>query len=125
MTLLCIDDDNEDLELFREALRTINSAYVCIGASNGLQGLQVLNNILPDLVFLDINMPVMGGKETLQTIRRDVRFKHIPIYILSTSTNSSEIELFKQLGALSFFTKPNSFEELCRILNTLLSSIKN
>lgn len=112
MTLLCIDDDPEDIELFQDAVRVIDGTYKCIVAYSGHEGLKKLATLVPDHIFLDINMPIMDGKETLRNIRNDRRFHQVPICILSTSVSKRDAELFRVLGADKCLVKPSSFEKL-------------
>ena len=123
MTLLYVDDDLEDLEIFHEAIKIIDDSAICVTARNGEQGLNVLRTIIPDCIFLDINMPVMDGKETLRNIRRDRRFQSVPVFMLSTSGNKNEMELCELLGATAFLTKPESFKELTIKLKTVIDKI--
>jgi CheY-like chemotaxis protein/DNA-binding XRE family transcriptional regulator len=116
MVLLCIDDDPEDVELFCDAINTINTGVNCVVAHNGKEGIDLLQTLRPDLIFLDLNMPVMDGRETLKRIRNNERLKKIPVYIFSTTSNTAEIEECKKLGADNCITKPNSFKELCSAL---------
>ena len=120
MVLLYVDDDLEDVDLFCEAVKTVHESCVCLVARNGKDGLRMLRSILPDYVFLDINMPVMGGKETLAAIKADESLRNIPVCMLSTSSNASEIKMYKEMGAHRFFVKPSSFSELCAILKDFL-----
>jgi CheY-like chemotaxis protein len=121
--LLYIDDDPEDMEFFREAVRVVDPSYVCVGARNGAEGLNVLTTLTPDLVFLDINMPVMDGKETLRSIRTDKRFNKLPVLMLSTTSNPIEHEVFRTMGANACLIKPNTFEGLCDTLKDYLQPI--
>lgn len=123
MTLLYVDDDTEDIEIFHEAIKTIDDSTVCVTANNGEQGLIVLRTIIPDCIFLDINMPVMDGKETLRNIRRDKRFQSVPVFILSTSGNKNEAELCELLGATAFLTKPDNFSDLVKNLKSVIDKI--
>jgi len=120
MILLCIDDDQEDMELFQEAVSIIDKSSVCVFASNGREGLDILRNTIPDCIFLDINMPIMDGKETLMKIRRDRRFKSIPVFILSTTRDNYEVELCRALGANRFLVKPGSFSELVDCIRSVI-----
>lgn len=122
MLLLCIDDDPDDLEVFCEAVKTINAAYRCVVAENGAVALTMLDDLRPDLIFLDINMPVLDGKQTLQRIRRDSRFTSIPVCIYSTSASPREIDTFRKLGADEWLTKPTTFDDLCNSLRLLFAS---
>lgn len=116
MTLLYIDDDAEDVELFCEAIKNIHPSYLCLVAHNAKDGLHILETLIPDVIFLDINMPVMNGKDALQVIKSTSHLASVPVCMLSTTTNPSEIKKCKELGASECFVKPNSFSELCGIL---------
>lgn len=121
MLLLCIDDDPEDVELFQEAIKIIDDSTTCVIAMNGLEGIDILNRTIPDYIFLDINMPVMDGKETLKRIRKDKRLESVPVVILSTSNDKKEVQACRDLGADHWFTKPGSFNQLVEELREALS----
>jgi len=121
--LLYIDDDPEDMEFFREALKTVDPSCICIGARNGAEGLQLLTKITPDMIFLDINMPVMDGKETLKSIQVDSRLNKLPVFMLSTTSNPREREVFRKLGAKACLIKPSSFNALCDTLKDYLQGV--
>src|SRR4051812_29905511 len=92
ITILLVDDDEEDILIFKEVVRNdIDSNINIITSTNGVECLKALENISPDVIFLDINMPVMGGKECLEKIKNDPQLKDIPVVIYSTSTNLNEI----------------------------------
>jgi len=91
------EDDEDDQQFFIEAVKEIDN-FICIYvANNGVEALAKLNNmlVLPDLIFMDINMPLMNGFECLTQLKRKIRFKNIPVVILTTSNNRSEKELAK------------------------------
>jgi CheY-like chemotaxis protein len=117
MRILLIDDDKDDQTLFCEAVKIISPDIHCDIAGNGQEGLKVLNNNaqLPQLIFLDINMPIMDGNETLNVIKATPKLKSLPVFIYSTSNRFDEIEKFVALG-VGFITKPNKFEDLVRVL---------
>jgi CheY-like chemotaxis protein len=126
LTLLCVDDDPDDVELFFEAARLLDSGLTCVKASNGYEALSILSSVRPDYIFLDINMPLMNGKETLMKIRQDKKMSSIPVCILSTSENPRELDQLKQIGADKCITKPKSFTELCLSISTVLNNnLKN
>jgi CheY-like chemotaxis protein len=85
---------------------------------NGMDALQWLNEATtpPDYIFLDINMPVMDGKECLVEIRKNPRLKEIPVIIYSTASEPREIATLYFLGASSYITKPRSYNELMPVL---------
>jgi len=118
MTLLYIDDDAEDIEFFCDAIKNIHPTYLCLVAQNAKDGLHILETLIPDVIFLDINMPVMNGKEALRAIRSRKNLASVPVCMLSTTTNSNEINMCRELGANECFVKPNSFAELCTTLKS-------
>ncbi|HEY0652570.1 MAG TPA: response regulator [Chryseosolibacter sp.] len=118
--ILLADDDADDRELFEEALSDIYPQAVLSTAQDGEELMFILHNYhKPDLLFLDLNMPRKNGKECLYEIARDPELKKIPIVIFSTSVNPLDIEETFSLGALLFFRKPNSYEELRRNVNDI------
>src|SRR5690606_10626566 len=103
-----------DQAFLLEALMDIDPSIYCLTVSNGRLAMDVLRTIdpLPDFIFLDINMPVMDGKECLVELKKSERFKSIPVVVLSTTSDPLEINFYYQLGALSFIQKPDSFKKL-------------
>ena len=118
MRILLIDDDKDDQLLFTEAVRLISPGIQCDQACNGEEGLRKLRSYvsLPRLVFLDINMPIMDGRETLKQIRKSPALKTLNVIIYSTSNNAVEKQNFLNDG-VSFITKPNSFEQLVDVIS--------
>jgi CheY-like chemotaxis protein len=72
---------------------------------------------LPDYIFLDVNMPVKDGKQSLVELKKDERLRDIPVIICSTTADKKEIDELYDLGASSFIHKPNNFTDLCSTLN--------
>jgi DNA-binding response OmpR family regulator len=120
MTLLYIDDDQDDLDLFREAVNSIHPSHQCLVALTGEEGIRLLEAVKPDLIFLDINMPGLGGWDLVKMIRAKREFDNVPVYMLSTTRNRAELEMFTHMGASGCLVKPNSFRELCEIFKSLL-----
>jgi CheY-like chemotaxis protein len=117
--VLIIDDDPDDVEFFTEAVEKVQRGATCYTKTNGQEGMTFLlnpRNPLPDFIFLDLNMPLMNGKQCLREIRRSKRLRNIPVIIYTTSRQKSDEEETKKLGADEFFTKPSRFEDLCSML---------
>ncbi len=115
LVFLLADDDEDDRMLFEEALAEVNPNIRCISATNGKEALAVLQNqlpLLPDYIFLDLNMPKMNGLECLAELKKMDTLKNIPVVIYSTSSDSNSVEESKKLGALDFFVKPPNFNSL-------------
>ncbi len=120
MTLLCIDDDQDDLDLFREAVKIVHPSHYCLVALNGSAGMKMLEAVKPDLIFLDINMPGIGGWELVKMIRAKPDFDDVPVYMLSTTRNEAELERYTRMGAARCLVKPSSFHELCEIFRNVI-----
>lgn len=119
-----IDDDEDDREIFELALEKANSSYSCITAKNGHDALAILNadtSIAPDFIFVDLNMPLMPGKECLQHIKSDPRFSNTPIVIYTTSSYGKDIDETRRLGASHFLVKPPGLGILTRALASILN----
>lgn len=123
--ILAVDDDAEDSEFFCDAIQEIDSSIVVMKARNGEDALHLLENhlLLPDFIFLDINMPMMDGKTCLQEIKKIEKLKDVPVIMYSTSSNKAEILQFKSMGA-GFLVKPNHFSKLVRSLSFILGYTK-
>jgi CheY-like chemotaxis protein len=117
MMILIVDDDAEDLALFCEAVEEIDPTISCLEAYNGLEALKILkrDSMLPDYIFLDINMPLMNGRRCLEEIKKNDAYREIPVIIYSTTRDTRQIEEYKKLGA-DFLSKPNTFDELLTAL---------
>ena len=104
------------------ALRQINPSVDCTVLSGGDSALQALeqNEATPDLIFLDLNMPVMTGQQFLTELSKKDPDNQIPVVVLSTSCDQATINEVKDFGVRSFITKPNSFHELKNILQRIL-----
>ena len=113
MLVLYAEDDIEDYSLFLEVLESVHARVDCINVVNGVEALKYLEDaiVLPDYIFLDVNMPTMDGKSCLKAIKRDPRFKNIPIIIYTTSRNPLDQQFCIELDVLAYLPKPNSFIE--------------
>lgn len=111
--ILIIDDDDDDRELFLEVVSEIDPTAVAETALNGADGLDKLMSFdpLPNVIFLDLNMPVMKGTEFLLKVKEVERLKNIPVVILSTISDGPAINEVKALGAVEFITKPDKFKD--------------
>jgi CheY-like chemotaxis protein len=123
MTVFYADDDAEDRELFCEAIQQINPGIKPVLASDGREALEMLINSaeLPRFIFLDINMPVMTGKECLIKLKSTERFKKVPVIIYSTTTDKDELKKLILLGAHDYVIKPNSFDKLVESIKKILT----
>jgi CheY-like chemotaxis protein len=126
MVILNVDDDQEDREFFCDALREIDPSITCLVASGGKEALSLLQKqkTLPDYIFLDINMPMMDGKQCLRSLKNMPDFRSIPVIMYSTSTDTREIQECYKLGAVDFLIKPHSYEKLVNDLTSIFALSK-
>ena len=119
--ILLIDDDIDDQLYFKDAINEISKSLECNIANNGREAIKQINGPPPpDLIFLDLNMPVMNGYECLSFLKREDRYKNIPVVIFTTSQSVNDIEKSRKMGAELFFTKPSNFNTLCAKLDSIL-----
>lgn len=117
--ILLIEDDNDDQVIFAEVLQDFGPLVLNI-ASNGLEAIKtIMTQSVPDIIFLDLNMPVMNGKEFIKAIK-EKNIYHGPIVILSTSSSEDDILACQTLGITNFLTKPGSFSELTKMISLIL-----
>ncbi len=125
---LLVDDDMDDTYLFCQVLAEVDPGIQFATASNGQDALEQLfaeGAPLPDVIFMDLNMPRMDGKQCLFEIKQHPKLQHIPVMMYTTSSHSTDIEQTMQLGAVCFITKPSDFKELKNILAIVASYTHN
>ena len=122
MTILYVDDDPDDRQLFQEAVKSIDARTVCVTAQDGLDALSYLSlHELPDIIFLDLNMTLMDGKTCLGEIRGNKATGHLPVIIFTTSSNDRDRMDCENLGANDFLLKPVSFRHMRDMLRSVFN----
>jgi CheY-like chemotaxis protein len=123
MNIYIADDDTDDIDFFQEALTEVDES-ASLGC--GKNGVELMKKLLypelpvPDIIFLDINMPLMNGLECLKEIKQHLHLKDIPIVMYTTSALQSTIELAYKLGASLLVEKPSEFDDLKNMLTSIL-----
>jgi DNA-binding response OmpR family regulator len=115
MTILLVDDDEDDRKLFIEAAKEFDSTITCLTASDGMEALWWLQDEarnVPDYIFLDLRMPGLSGEECLIEIKKASRMATVPVIVYTTSRDVQESVRLKQLGATHFMTKPFAPEDV-------------
>jgi CheY-like chemotaxis protein len=123
-TLLWADDDPDELIIMHEVLQGLGSNHKVIEATNGKQVLACLQQakhtrVFPCLIVLDLNMPVLNGKETLSFIKQDPLFDTIPIVVFTTSNSLADRQYCASYG-IQMLTKPITFNALKQVVEELL-----
>jgi CheY-like chemotaxis protein len=126
ITILLVDDDPDCRMLIRDAISECNVSNIVEEVTNGSDALAFLRRegkyaqaLRPGLIFLDIEMPVLNGLDTLRQIKADPELTDIPVVMMTGVCEEAQMELAAQLGANSYTLKPASAEQF---LKTVLAS---
>jgi CheY-like chemotaxis protein len=120
--VLIVDDDIDDVNLFKEAVKEVAPHVHCSYALSGNEALKNLESNLeplPDIIFLDLNMLGMTGQEFLEIIKSSDKFCEIRVVIYTTSSREKDKEDTLRMGAESFITKPYNFNDTCKALSEI------
>ena len=118
---MVVDDESDFVEPMAFWLKS--KGYTVFSAGNGKEGIKVIKEKGPDIVFLDINMPVMDGFATLKEIRQFA--KDLPVIIISAFVNDPRLADANKLGISGVFYKGSDFNEGMALLETVLRTHKN
>jgi two-component system, chemotaxis family, response regulator Rcp1 len=128
LSILLVEDSIEDAYLVREALEEQSFVSYFCHVENGQQAIDYLTNrtndgifSMPNLILMDINMPVMDGHESLSTIKSIDSIRHLPVIMLTTSTRREDILKAYNYQCSSYLVKPDNIYEL----DDLAETIKN
>ena len=123
MTILLVDDDEDDRQLFFEATADFDKTIQCVAAADGQKALLYLTNTanaLPDYIFLDLRMPGLSGEQCLIEIKKDSRLDSIPVIVYTTSRDEKDSVKLKKLGAAHFMSKPVSPDDVYYMVSFVL-----
>jgi len=128
-SILLVEDSEDDFEATSRAFKQVRLLNPVIWCRSGQAALDCLkqegeykhagSNTRPGLVLLDLNMPGMDGRTTLQAIKQDKDLKRIPVIVLTTSADERDVENCYQMGANTYVQKPVSFEGLIEAIHRL------
>ena len=122
--VLLADDDIDDRFLFQDALNEVSSHTKLTTVNDGVELMNILEQTippLPDVIFLDLNMPLKNGFECLAEIKSINKYKNIPVIIFSTSCETGFIDKVYEKGADYYLCKPGSFQSLKNAISKVLS----
>ncbi|TPN86881.1 response regulator [Aquimarina algicola] len=119
---LLIEDDEIERLKFARVLQKNNYSHKLIEAENGEDALQILENneLIPDIIFLDLNMPKMNGLEFLKILKSNPSLKYTPVVILSTSDNHSDLKESYETGIAGYIVKPLKYEDYAHKIKCLI-----
>src|SRR4030095_2939345 len=110
--ILLIDDDADEQFIFIEALKEINVPVKFFASTTAEEGIRLMKFLMPDIVFLDINMPGLSGLDILKIIKRDNGINNIPVIIYSTGVNDVVFYDAVKNGATACLKKQSTIKEL-------------
>jgi two-component system alkaline phosphatase synthesis response regulator PhoP len=121
--VLIVDDEADIVSTIQYRLEFCE--FEVITAANGKEGLEKAANEKPDIILLDISMPVMNGHEMLERLKNRPDIKDIPVIVLSAYSDAKDIAKAAELGIADYVTKPFDFTELMgKISNTLGNKVQ-
>ncbi len=123
-TCLLVDDDADDQEIFCTVIDAIAPSSKCYTAFNGQSALAMLQSgeVHPDIIFLDVNMPLMNGRQFLQEANQARLIGDVPIIVMTTSADHRTKSDVLDLGATRFITKPDRFSEWEVVLKQVIDN---
>lgn len=124
--IILADDDEDDRLFFEDALEDLMLDVSLESVTNGVEVMQLLNDktrMLPDLLFLDLNMPLQSGHECLKEIRSDHRLKEVTIVVYSTSLNAETVDMLYKDGANYYICKPGNYNCLKKTIHKAISLV--
>ena len=117
MTVLIVDDNDTNRKLCRAILE--QSGYQTREAANGREGLQVVRVEMPELILLDMQMPVMDGLETLKRLKADPATRSIPVVALTSFAMKGDRERFLEEGFSDYISKPIDIDNFLDVVRRL------
>ena len=124
--ILLVEDNEGDILLTKEALEEAEIPTTLSVVKDGKEAVDFLSRTgkyadapCPDIVLLDVNLPKKNGHEVLQYIKGDVKLKHIPVVMLTTSSSERDINLSYNNHVNSFITKPVDVDDFMSVINTI------
>lgn len=124
MFKVLIVDDDEVVCLFLGRLLSNKFECTVLTAENGLEALSTIEKEIPDIVFMDITMPVMDGIETLELIRKDPKYKNLPVIMLTALKDKTTVSNVMNLGVMAYLLKPLQYNSAYEKIKDIFEIIK-
>jgi len=124
--ILLVEDDLVDVMAFRRAMGKKGMKNLLYTASNGKDALKFLQKVSSwsGLIVLDLNMPEMDGLEFLEVIRGDKGLRHLPVVVLTSSTEKKDREASLGFGVVRYIIKPDQFEHYVEAVGSINTSVR-
>jgi len=122
-TVLIVDDFDDNRQMYAEFLTY--SGYRVLEASNGAEAVDKATNLLPDLVVMDLSLPVLDGWEATRRLKGDPRTRHIPVVALTGHALDEHSNEARSAGCDAFLAKPCLPEKLLETVRRLLSAVRS
>lgn len=121
-TIFHIDDDDDDLDFFMEAVKRLSTDVSLFSFSEAHEAIRKITSgeLVPDAVFLDLNMPIMNGQQFLLKLKEFNANHKIKVIILSTSSDPGTISRLKSQHSVDFMSKASSIKDLANLLRPYL-----
>ena len=119
-SVILADDDIDDIDIFKEAISTIDGNIKLEIVKNGKELMSLLSHMLPDLLFIDLEMPQKNGLECLVEIRGNEKLKDIPTIVFSSTTRQSNIQTAYEMGGHLFLVKSPVYSELINAIKAVV-----
>lgn len=116
--ILIIDDSNTNVVLLESLLK--RNGYRVISARDGREGIERLDNNIPDLIFLDLKMPGLNGFEFIQALKSKKEWESIPIIILTAVSDKESMQRINDLGIEYYLSKPLDFDKIISLARQVL-----
>ncbi|MCU7495015.1 MAG: response regulator [Ignavibacteria bacterium] len=124
--ILLVEDNPGDIFLTQQAFRESKTTNIIQVVKNGVECMEFLRKEgrfagvqMPDMILLDLNLPKKNGREVLAEVKHDDKLKFIPVIVLTSSQNESDIISSYQLNANCYITKPVDYDEFIRIIKSI------
>lgn len=124
LKLMLADDDEDDCLFFKDALNDLPFHTTLTTVNDGVELMELLVSepeLVPDMLFLDLNMPRKTGYECLPEIKKNDKLKHLPVIIFSTSLDQTRVNLLYENGAHYYIRKPGEFSKLKELIEKAIS----
>jgi len=119
--ILLVDDDEDELDIFKEALNNVSIPLNCLYAQNSETAIQILSDLVPDYMFVDLNMPRINGLQFMAQDKVKNCIQKTASILYTNGADEDTCAKAKQLGALACIKKPDSIEKLTKVLYILIN----